>query len=225
MLRPHCHRSSRTKFYAIVVVFASFSAGFATVSLAAPNDESKTRPAVPLQPARNPNWAVLVDKNINLYQIAPNLYRSAQFNRAQVAELEQLGIRTSVDLRKFRSDSGELKGSSIKQVHLGTNTWSIGDKTVIAALVAIHRAEATGPVVLHCQHGADRTGLIAAMYRIVYQGWTKDAALDELLNGGYGYHSVWKNIPQYLKNADVEKIKRAVEEELTKQTLDATAKT
>jgi len=166
---------------------------------------------------RNSNWAVPVDKDINLYQVTPTFYRSAQFNKSQVAELEKLGIRTVVDLRKFHSDSGELSGSAISQVRIGTNTWSIGDRTVIAALVAIRRAEATGPVVLHCQHGADRTGLIAAMYRIVYQGWTRDAALDELLHGGYGYHAWWKNIPKYVKNADVEKIKMAVDKELAKQ--------
>jgi hypothetical protein len=55
------------------------------------------------------------------------------------------------------------------------------------------------------------------MYRIVFQGWTKDAALDELLHGGYGYHPWWKNIPKYVKDADVEKIKIAVDKELAKQ--------
>jgi len=167
-------------------------------------------------PARNPDWAEPVDKTLNLYRVAPTLYRSAQFDKAHVAELENLGIRTSVDLREFGSDSGALKGSFIQQVRIRTNTWSISDKTVISALAAIHRAEANGPVVLHCQHGADRTGLVIAMYRIIYQGWTKDAALDELLHGGYGYHSMWKNIPSYIKHADVEKIKSAVDKELAK---------
>ena len=70
--------------------------------------------------------------------------------------------------------------------------------------------------MLHCHHGADRTGLVIAMYRIIYQGWTKDAALDELLHGGYGYHAMWKNIPSYIKHADVEKIRNAVDKELAK---------
>jgi protein tyrosine/serine phosphatase len=183
----------------------------------ASNAESKTAASAQAAPVRNSDWAVLVDKKINLYRVTPTFYRSAQFKKTEVAELEKLGIRTSVDLRKFHADTSELKGSSIKQVRLGTNTWSIGDKTVIAALVAIRLAEATGPVVLHCEHGADRTGLVTAMYRIVYQGWTKDAALDELLNGGYGYHPVWKNIPEYLRNVDIEKIKKAVDRELAKQ--------
>ena len=158
-------------------------------------------------PARNPDWAEPVDKTLNLYRVA---------DKAHVAELEGLGIRTSVDLREFHSDSGVLKGSSIQPVRIRTNTWSISDKTVIAALTAIHRAEADGPVVLHCHHGADRTGLVIAMYRIIYQDWTKGAALDELVHGGYGYHAMWKNIPSYIKHADVEKIRNAVDKELAK---------
>jgi hypothetical protein len=54
------------------------------------------------------------------------------------------------------------------------------------------------------------------MYRIIYQDWTKGAALDELVHGGYGYHSMWKNIPNYTEHADVEKIRNAVDKELAK---------
>jgi len=63
---------------------------------------------------------------------------------------------------------------------------------------------------LHCQHGADRTGLITALYRIVYQGWSKDQALEEMLQGGFGYHAVWGNIPDYIRNIDSAWLKQAV---------------
>ena len=68
-----------------------------------------------------------------------------------------------------------------------------------------------GPVLMHCKHGADRTGLVSAMYRILYQNWTREQALDELVNGGYGYHSLWKNIPEYLKKVDIEAVRQKVE--------------
>jgi len=208
MQRLRGRRLGTTNFYPIAVLCAYLFLFSNGICRAATDAE------------RKPSWAELVDKDINLYRVAPTLYRSAQFNKTQIIELERLGIRTSIDLRKFHSDSDELKGSSIKEVRVSTNTWSIGDKTVIAALIAIRQSETTGPVVLHCQHGADRTGLVMAMYRIVYQGWTKDAALDELLHGGYGYHSIWKNIPEYVKHADVEKIKNSVDKGLAKESAD-----
>jgi tyrosine-protein phosphatase SIW14 len=46
-------------------------------------------------------------------------------------------------------------------------------------------ATAPKPVLLHCQHGQDRTGLIVACYRVKVSGWTKQAAWAEALKFGY----------------------------------------
>lgn len=63
------------------------------------------------------------------------------------------------------------------------------------------------PVFLHCQHGADRTGVMSAVYRIVVQGWSKEAAIREMTEGGYGFHSVWLNLIDYVENLDIEDLK------------------
>jgi hypothetical protein len=63
---------------------------------------------------------------------------------------------------------------------------------------------------LQCQHGADRTGMISELYRILYQGWSKVAALDEMQNGMFGYHAVWGNIPRFIRRVDVEELRRDV---------------
>ena len=64
--------------------------------------------------------------------------------------------------------------------------------------------------MLHCQHGADRTGLITALYRILYEGWSKPAAIDEMINGKFGYHAVWEHIPRYIQRVNVEQLRRDV---------------
>lgn len=46
------------------------------------------------------------------------------------------------------------------------------------------------PVLVHCQHGQDRTGLAIAAYRVSVQGWTKDRAMQEARVFGYRY---WLN--------------------------------
>ncbi len=48
------------------------------------------------------------------------------------------------------------------------------------------------------------------MYRIVFQGWSKDAGIDELMHGGYGYHSLYKNVPEFIRQADIEVIRKQV---------------
>jgi protein tyrosine/serine phosphatase len=74
----------------------------------------------------------------------------------------------------------------------------------------LEKAE-NGPFLIHCQHGADRTGLMSAMYRILEQGWTRDDALKELTEGGFGYHSMWTNIIKYVKSVDVAALKAKID--------------
>ena len=168
-------------------------------------------------PERNPNWAVPVDTSLNLYRITPTLYRCKQFTKAQVPALQKLGIRAAVDLRHNHTDDDLLKNSGIKALRAPANTWAIDDAFIIAALAGIRRAEANGPVVVHCEHGADRTGVVCAMYRVVYQGWPPGEAIDELRHGGYGFHWIWVNIPRYIKKADAKKIAAAVEAKLKEE--------
>jgi len=162
------------------------------------------------QENRPADWATPVAEAQNLYRIHQDFYRSAQLDSKDVALLQSLGIKTVVSLRSFHSDDKLFKDSSIRLQRVGINTWSINDQNVIAALRAIKAAEKDGPVLLHCLHGADRTGLVTAMYRILYQAWSKEQAMEELIKGGYGYHSMWRNIPKYLKKVNIEKIREGV---------------
>jgi tyrosine-protein phosphatase SIW14 len=55
------------------------------------------------------------------------------------------------------------------------------------------------PILVHCQHGEDRTGLIIAAYRVRVNGWMKGKAMAEALHFGYrdwlnfGLNRTWKN--------------------------------
>jgi protein tyrosine/serine phosphatase len=148
----------------------------------------------------------------NLHRVAPNFYRSAQPEAAGFQALaKDPGIKTVVSLRAFNSDEALAVGTGIKLVRIKIHTWNIETEDVVAALANIRKAEAEGPVLLHCQHGADRTGLITALYRVLYQNWTKDAALDEMLHGNFGYHAIWGNIPRYLRKANIEHLRQMVD--------------
>lgn len=47
--------------------------------------------------------------------------------------------------------------------------------------------EANYPVLIHCKAGLHRTGRLAAIYRMEYQGWSHGEALRELRANGYGF--------------------------------------
>lgn len=42
------------------------------------------------------------------------------------------------------------------------------------------------PVLIHCKAGLHRTGVMAAIYRMEYDGWSKEDALRELRSHGFG---------------------------------------
>ena len=88
-------------------------------------------------------------------------------------------------------------------------TWDIDDEHVVEVMRLLRNPD-NGPYLIHCQHGADRTGLMSAMYRILEQDWSVDDALAELTGGGYGYHSIWSNILEYVRSADIEKLRAAI---------------
>ncbi|MGK5005655.1 dual specificity protein phosphatase family protein [Janthinobacterium sp. LB2P70] len=167
----------------------------------------------PLPPERNTEWATPLPQVSNLHQVTPVLYRSAKLDSSDVAQLQALGVKTVISLRSFHSDTQVLEGSGIRAVRIPINTWAIRDKHVVDTMRSIRAAEQQGPVLLHCLHGADRTGMMAAMYRMLYQGWPREKAIDELKNGGYGYHAVWKNIESYLKRVDVAALRAQIEQE------------
>lgn len=161
---------------------------------------------------RPPEWAqpVALEGVPNLHRVTPFLYRSAQPSKAGMANLQTLGVKTVIDLRAYHSDAKLLKGTTLAALDLDVKTWRVKDADVVTVLQALRRRE-NGPFLIHCQHGADRTGLMSAMFRVVEQGWSKAAALRELREGGYGYHAVWKNIVRYIERVDVDGLRRRVD--------------
>jgi hypothetical protein len=71
-----------------------------------------------------------------------------------------------------------------------TDVSSIKEASVIEALRGIKNRK--GPIPIHCWKGSDRTGLTSALYRIIFDGWTKENAIRELEDGGFGFHN---NVP------------------------------
>jgi protein tyrosine/serine phosphatase len=145
----------------------------------------------------------------NLHRLTPTLYRSEQPTAVGMKNLEKLGIRTVINLRAFNDDLDELRGTSLRAVHVPVRTWHLETEDVVAVMRELRQPE-NGPFLIHCQHGADRTGLMSAMYRMLEQDWTADDALAELVDGGYGYHPMWRNIRRYVRSADVAALRSAI---------------
>ena len=123
-----------------------------------------------------------------------------------MTNLVALGIKTVVNLRDNHSDSDEIGDLPLKAHRIEIFTGNMKDKYVTEFLSVLNDTNAV-PVLVHCQHGADRTGTMCAMYRILREGWTVDDAIDEMKNGGYGYHSVWGNLPRFIRKSAEQRAK------------------
>lgn len=158
-------------------------------------------------------WAIQMKSTCNVpnfYKINDNLYRSAQPTKVGMAQLkETVGIKTIINLRALHSDSDEIGLTGLLNERLHVKAWHIEDEDVIKVMRDLSNIK-NGPFLIHCLHGSDRTGVMCAMYRILYQEWTKEEAIDEMVNGGYGFHPLWGNIIKYIQEADIKKLKEAI---------------
>ena len=142
----------------------------------------------------------------NLHRVTDWLYRGAQPEDEGFAELKAMGIKTVVNLRTFHSDRDHCEQNGLDYVHITVQAWEGEDDEVIDFLKVIGDAERR-PVFVHCQHGADRTGVMCALYRMAFENWSAHEAIQEMTEGGYGFHEVWQNLIDYVRAVDVDGLK------------------
>ena len=184
----------------IQIAICSLVLGFLFVSCS-------TSPAVA---QRKDTWAQSVEATHieNFHIVDKGVYRSGQPTAEACKEMEKLGIKELLNLRNYHSDKDVAKGTSLKLNRIAMNAHNCEwDKLVEAVRIIKNRK---GPIVIHCWHGSDRTGLVVALYRMVFQDWSKEEALNELENGEYGFHKVYGNIKTFIKNMDIAEFKKDV---------------
>jgi protein tyrosine phosphatase (PTP) superfamily phosphohydrolase (DUF442 family) len=145
----------------------------------------------------------------NLHKVSDILYRSAQPSKEGMKNLKDMGIKTIVNLRSFHSDRDEIGDTKLQYEHIYMKAWHPEKKEVIRFIKIVSDPK-NQPVLVHCQHGADRTGTMCAVYRMVFQDWSKEDAIEEMKEGGYNFHSVWVNLEPWIKKLDVEKLKKEI---------------
>lgn len=154
-------------------------------------------------------WAVKIESNNfeNLYKVCDDVYRSEQPSSSAMKEAETLGIRSVLNLRTAHDNARHLKNCDLEALGYPIHTKGICHKDLVESLKVIRAAKK--PILVHCWHGADRTSAIIAAYRMIEMKWTKEEAIAEFRNGGFGFHEDWfPNIIQLIEDLDVEQLKR-----------------
>jgi len=140
------------------------------------------------------------------------LFRGAQPRAEGIKELKNLGVTTIVDLRgedpdKVAWERGQAESLGIRFVSIPVSGWSPPTNEQVAAFLALFRDHPKEKVFVHCRFGDDRTGVFVATYRMAYQGWPAQQAINEMYF--FGFNGFWhpsmkafiRDFPARLKSA------------------------
>ncbi len=146
------------------------------------------------------------------YKVSDSLYRSSQPSRKAFIEAEKLGIKTVINLRRNRDDNKKARDLDLKLKKIALKSKDIDERDILRVLRAYKKSEK--PVLIHCWHGSDRTGVMTAAYRIIIEDWDKDKAIAEFRRPEFGYHENWyPSLVTLLEKLDVEKMREKLDVE------------
>ena len=136
------------------------------------------------------------DKDLpNFGQVNATLYRGGQPTEAGVKKLAQMGVKTIIDLRgedeRAQTEEAWARSAKIKFVNISMANWFKPNTADIERIVKEINQPENQPVFIHCRRGADRTGTVIAVYRIAYDNWTAQQAIDEAKNYKIGWWQFW----------------------------------
>jgi protein tyrosine/serine phosphatase len=138
--------------------------------------------------------AVVPDNNTtnptaNFFAVSDRVYRGSRPTYEGLEQLVGLKIKSVLDLED-NDDAVAQEGTWATQVGLKqfrarmTGTSAPDSPTVEYALQVLNDDD-NAPIFVHCAKGADRTGVIVALYRIFHDGWSAAEAKSEMENHGF----------------------------------------
>jgi protein-tyrosine phosphatase len=141
--------------------------------------------------------------------------RGAQPSDAGYAALKRAGVDTVINLRPeapWADAMAERQG--LRAIDLPLPAIGAPTPAQAMAFLKLVTDPANGRVYFNCQRGIDRTGAMAAAYRIAAQGWTLDQAAAEMRQFGFKegvesdklaflrqFDAYWRALPADAQNA------------------------
>lgn len=115
------------------------------------------------------------------------VYRCAALPAGRLQDyLRAHGIRTVIDLRKSEDAKGgvltEREAKTCEAVgaaYVNLPADQVPSDEVVARFLQIMDDPKSYPVLVHCEHGVGRTGVMTAIYRMEFHDWSKERAIHE----------------------------------------------
>jgi protein tyrosine/serine phosphatase len=129
----------------------------------------------------------------NFARINKQLLRGGQPTAAGFGELKKLGVQIVVNLgfetAEIDRERAAVEAHDMKYVSIPWRGSMEPNPKQIAEFLELLRSNSDKQVFVHCQRGAERTGVMVACYRIGVDSWTSDQALNEMEQ--FGFRGLW----------------------------------
>lgn len=135
-------------------------------------------------------------------EIEPGLARGGQPDEHGLRFLRERGYRTVLSFRRNSPDrrDAEQMGLRYIEIPLRAGPFSATPPTEeeVTRFLAAVSDSSLRPIFIHCRRGKDRTGAMAAIYRIEACGWTNEDAIREMRS--FGFSGRYRKLQQYVRD-------------------------
>ncbi len=130
-------------------------------------------------------------------------YRSAQLDYNEFSYyIQKYGIKTIINLRGggpnekwYKDELAVSQQLQVQHFDIPMSAEKIPHRTNLVKLLDLYKT-ADRPILIHCQGGADRSGEAAALYQMIYNGKSRNDAL-EMLTWKYHHVEMFKPAKRY----------------------------
>ncbi len=122
---------------------------------------------------------------LNLHEVAPGVLRSAQPSPRDIRRLAKRGVRTVINLRgprdcgSYRLEQQACEKYGVRLINFKLRSRGVPRRHQIHEAAALFR-DIEYPVLIHCKSGADRAGLMSALYLLLREGRPVEEAARQL---------------------------------------------
>jgi len=110
----------------------------------------------------------------NFHKVDENIFRSNMPTPSRIKKYSELGIKTIVNLRGVRKDGGWLleneacKKYNLKLIDFRARSRAAPEKEMIFEAEKLFK-NIEYPALIHCKSGADRVGIVCALYFLLHK--------------------------------------------------------
>jgi hypothetical protein len=134
----------------------------------------------------------------NFGRLTPRVWRGAAPDAEGLRMLNEMGVRTIIDFRTHGEHEGIGKDADVRYVRIPLSATEPPPREAVDRFLEIVTDQDRLPVFFHCTYGKDRTGAMAALYRIRVQDWEPEKAAREMEY--FGFRTFYRDLLHFVRS-------------------------